>query len=219
MPHLNHKGCNLFIQYKLASLLQTERAEEYKYWETAYYRFQIPHESYDRITGDHYFDFHQFNSLKKLANEDYPVFYVANSVILEKELLDCARAQNLRESCSWFSVADISDNHRYLSFVDGDGHGLLHSEPVKIAKKPFVSIVESIDNGSQEKTNVSTDIKYLRTVIEDFENRTEVSSEFRLNYAFDQISNRIPDEIRSQIKVRIIASRLYSYFGLQWLKF
>ncbi|WP_154644572.1 hypothetical protein [Leptospira interrogans] len=215
----NHKGCNLFIQYKLASLLETESAGEFSFWEMAYYRFQIPHESKDPITGAFILDYHQFASLKSLADINYPVYYVTNSVVFEKDLLQLARSLKLGDSCSWFSVADISANHRYVSFSNRSDHGLLHSEPEKIAKKSFESIVESINSEGQEKTDFSSDFKYLRTIIDEFEKRTEVSTEFRLDNSLEKINNRIPDEFRPQFKARLIASRLNYYFGLQWFKF
>lgn len=214
----NHRGCNLFIQYKLADLLESERAGQFQFWETEYLRFQIPHESKNPNSGQYELDFHQFTALRALANQSYPVFYVSNSVVYEQQLLTLARARTLSDSCAWFDVTGIADEHRYLTYTPASNHGFLHSDPISVPKTSFAKFKQSIAE-NQEKTSWEQDIKHIQPQIVEFERLTEVPAEFRIEAAIDQYREQGAEQVLSYLTVRLLASRLHSYFGVHWHKF
>jgi hypothetical protein len=83
LPHLpqpDHQGSNFFIQYKLSGELTSPGAKEWQHWNSAYFRFKIPHSTKDS-TGSFVDDYHQWDRLKELANQNYPTFYATNSTL------------------------------------------------------------------------------------------------------------------------------------------
>ena len=107
----DHKGCNFFIQYKLSELIEGHRGKEWSYWNMPYLRFQIPYSTKDNnnLSFD---DYHQFDCLKDLANQDYYVFYATNHVVKDNELFNIAATQHLLDEIPFLDVSKISGRHK-----------------------------------------------------------------------------------------------------------
>jgi hypothetical protein len=118
------EGCNLFIQYKISEKLTTSRAAEWSEWGTEYFRFKIPHGKSD---------YHQWELLKKIADKNYPVFYVTNSVLDRYKLFEMRRNGCLLEHSPTLDIRLIN-KHKHVTFTDCSSDFKLHSF-VEISRK------------------------------------------------------------------------------------
>lgn len=125
-PVPNHKGCNVFLQYKLASLIEGPRGTQYADWGEPYLRFQIPHKT---KTGSHYVtDYHQYDALRDLAQAKCEVYYATNQVLTRDELFTLAESQSLLDNTPLLDVRDVPEPHFYATFTVSSPHFLLHSD-------------------------------------------------------------------------------------------
>ena len=135
-PSYNYKGygVNFFIQYKLSEKLQTPKAKEWCEWKKPYFRFKLPHSPKNKGATNNKDDYHQYDILKKLANDGYSVFYVTNSVISLHELFAMRKTNTLLQNTPCLNVANITNYHKYVTFSDSSNYFKLHSE-VEILKQ------------------------------------------------------------------------------------
>jgi hypothetical protein len=213
----NHRGCNFFLQFKLANLIEGPRGGQYSCWHDAYLRFQLPHNSKDENTQQHFLDFHQYHRLRNIATQNYPVYYVANSVLYERELIALAQRRELLSETPFFDISAIDSEHRYLTYTRESQHGFLHSEPKQIKKIKWAEIIESYTEA--RATALESDIKVLIEPIRNFEREMEISEQRRIDYIFQRIEEVVPAVARAEAKAGILAGRLRTYFNLDWHKF
>lgn len=144
-PHPDHKGCNMFLQYKLADRLTTPNAKEWNDWGCEYYRFTIPHNTQD-ASGQYFKDFHQWDRLKALANQSYPTYYATNSFLLCSVLHNLETAGILLDHIPFLDVRITPDGHHHVTFTETSFHFYLHSKKEKQKKLSFAMLVEQIQN-------------------------------------------------------------------------
>lgn len=136
LPHPSleeHEGCNFFIQYKLSYELTTGGAGQWEYWKEPYLRFKIPHKT-KGPNGKHQDDFHQWERLKELANQNYPTYYATNSTLNKDNLKEISKNGSLLSKTPFLDVRDITQLHKYVTFKQKSDFFLLHSEIEKTSK-------------------------------------------------------------------------------------
>ena len=131
-PAPDQKGCNFFIQYKLAGLLEGPRGGQYQYWSEPYFRFRIPHSKRDE--GWYYKDYHQYHRLKALSQRGYLALYISNSVINVQHLFEISE-HGLAAITVAVNLSDFYDTHEFVTYTAASSHVMLHSEPVKAPKQ------------------------------------------------------------------------------------
>lgn len=141
-------GCNFFVQYKLSVELNTPGAKEWKYWETDYLRFKIPHAHHSRSKGGGADDYHQWDRLKALADQGYPTFYATNSVLRTSELERHYAAGTLLDAVPLLDVRQVAQRHKFVTFVRGSSSFQLHSE---VEDVPLHQFSESLSRLSEER--------------------------------------------------------------------
>ncbi len=127
VPAPDQKGCNFFIQYKLAYVVEGPRGKQYIYWKKSYYRFEIPH--IRRGRNGYYEDYSQYYKLRALRSRGYPVVYISNAVIEVRRLVAEAN-RNIDRVIAVIDVEDIKGPHRFVTYTEQSPYVLLHSEPV-----------------------------------------------------------------------------------------
>jgi hypothetical protein len=126
--NLEQEGCNLFLQYKLSSLLSTRRAREWAHWGRPYHRFRIPYAMKDesgRIVGD----YHQWDRLKELADNGHGVFYATNTTISRADLVSSySDSEGPLKYVAFLDVARVTTRHESVTFEPSSSQCKLHSE-------------------------------------------------------------------------------------------
>ncbi len=152
-PAPDQKGCNLFIQYKLAYHVQSGNGAQYNSWRKPYYRFQIPH---------NHSDYHQYNLLRNLCQRGYPVLYIANSVSTIDALANAR--YSLDSFTAAVSLANIPNYHKYVTYTQHSSHVKLHSE-TSDAERYFLTTSLKNDIMLNEKwTTLEQDINGLSLI-------------------------------------------------------
>lgn len=113
----NHKGNNFFIQYKISEKITSNRGKEWNEWGREYFRFEIPHKGND---------YHQWDLLKKIADEGFPVLYVTNSVLKVIELFEMRKNNTLLDQTPALDIRNIN-RHRHVTFTENCNNFKLHS--------------------------------------------------------------------------------------------
>ena len=131
-PAPDQKGCNFFIQYKLAKLLEGPQSGQFQYWSEPYFGFQIPHGKRDE--GWYYNDYHQYHRLKALSQRGYLALYISNSVTNVQHLFEIS-VNGLDAITAAVNLSDINGTHKFITYTAASSHVMLHSEPVKAPKQ------------------------------------------------------------------------------------
>ncbi|MEC5344657.1 hypothetical protein ABRZ24_18860 [Brenneria populi] len=126
-PHEKHEGCNFFIQYKLSELLTTTSAREWGCWGGKYFRFCIPHFTIGE-KEKYIDDYHQWDCLKKLADDGYPTYYATNSTLNKNELIKSYNSGKLIHETPFLDVRKIHMKHKHVTFTKDSSYFKLHSE-------------------------------------------------------------------------------------------
>ncbi|TRZ87065.1 MAG: hypothetical protein D4R88_09910 [Methanosarcinales archaeon] len=215
-PNPNHKGCNFFIQYKLSRLIEGHRGKEWGYWNSPYFRFQIPYSTKD-INNRSFDDYHQFECLKDLANQGYNVFYATNHVVYNDELFDIAANQQLLDEIPFLDVSKISGRHKKVTFDQHYSHFVLHSEPIEIQINRWSSILNTIKESN--KTTIFNDLEFLKNLLLEFENNVMKINEGGFSSEIRRIENIEDNNIKIVIKALIISKYLMRYLDIYWLNY
>lgn len=133
LPIPSQKYCNLFLQYKLAEMIDDPRGGQWDHWNGPYLRFHIPHWKSPGHPGRKYPDFHQYHALRKIAEKGYPVFYVTNHTINLSELLKWANNRSIIDKCPALHVGYIDEEHLLATFIESSSHYFLHSQPKEVS--------------------------------------------------------------------------------------
>jgi len=152
LPKRDHEGSNFFLQYKLSGKLISRGAKEWQHWNSQYYRFKIPHSTQDPLSGKYIDDYHQWDRLKTLADQRYPVFYATNSVLCKDKLYEYANAGTLLNNTPSLDIRGIATAHKYVTFTVDSPFFLLHSEKEESTKVGLDSVIEKLSGGPQAST-------------------------------------------------------------------
>jgi hypothetical protein len=157
LPIPSQKYCNLFLQYKLAEMIDDTRGGQWHHWNGPYLRFHIPHWKSPGHPGRKYPDFHQYYALRNLVNKGYPVFYVTNHTIDLLELLKWANLAIIIDKCPALHVGYINQEHFLATFIESSSRYFLHSQPKEVSstnlgvqkeiflESPVTSLEEDLD--------------------------------------------------------------------------
>lgn len=213
LPNANDEGCNFFLQYKLSFVLTSPGAIEWPQWGVEYFRFKIPH-STRNASGSYEEDYHQWDSLKALANKNYPTFYATNSTLSKAELQSALQAGNLLDSVPLLDVRTVTAKHKHVTFTPSSKSFALHSEKEETKKLSFASTLILLAEGEQLSIEASTK-KLLSTLKEMGENDEEWNRDLaRIGSASDQA---LPRRIQAWAKHAFLASFVRKHVGVELL--
>lgn len=156
LPHPDHEGCNFFIQYKLSGELTSAGAKEWKYWHSEYLRFKIPHSTKDS-SGKFVDDYHQWDRLKDLANQDYPTFYATNFTLSKDDLRNASQAGTILNDIPLLDVRGVGAFHKHVTFTSSSTFFLLHSENEESSKISFATAVEKLSKKKTTSLNAASE--------------------------------------------------------------
>lgn len=165
LPHPDHEGSNFFIQYKLSGELTSAGAKEWLDWNTAYFRFKIPHNTKDPA-GSFIDDYHQWDRLKDLANQNYPTFYATNSTLSKDDLRNASKAGTLLDDIPMLDVRGVASLHKHVTFTPTSTSFLLHSEKEESSKTSFAATIEKLSEERATSLNESSDrlLRFLKEI-------------------------------------------------------
>lgn len=207
-PLQNQKGCNLFIQYKRATLME-KKGGKYSFWNYPYFQYQIP---FQRKPSGYALDYHQFDALVNLANLGFVCYYISNQTTDIDELVTRAMNRQIINNSCIIDVGDIKAQHKYVTYTRTSTFCLLHSEPSETKK------IKSFDNILlQIKASIRS------TINEDYEKLDMLLSDRpiwrkRVDELHSLVSNSKEDYDMPMIKLSVLQRALYDVFGYVWLK-
>jgi hypothetical protein len=153
-PSASDEGCNFFLQYKLSSELTSPGAKEWPHWGEEYLRFKIPHSTRDS-SGQFIDDYHQWESLKALADKGYPTFYATNSTLHKVQLQNSLTAGTLLDYVPLLDVRGIAALHKHVTFAAAAGIFALHSEKEEARKLSFTEALGQLAQSRQSSLAAS----------------------------------------------------------------
>lgn len=142
LPIPSQKYCNLFLQYKLAEMIDDPRGGQWHYWNRPYLRFHIPHWKSPGHPGRKYPDFHQYYALRNLVNKGYAAFYVTNHTIDLGELLEWANHKIIVDKCPALHVGYINEEHILATFIEASRHYFLQSESEEVPSTTWDMVID-----------------------------------------------------------------------------
>jgi hypothetical protein len=154
-PLADHEGCNFFLQYKLSFELTSAGAREWPHWNAEYYRFKIPH-STKNAAGKFHDDYHQWDRLKELANQNYPTYYATNSTLSKDVLRSSSKVGTLLDNIALLDIRKVANQHKHVTFTPSSKFFRLHSEVEESEKTSFSSVVitlAELDNRTMEQSS------------------------------------------------------------------
>lgn len=216
-PNPKHRHCNFFIQYKISELIEGHNSKEWNNWRSPYLRFQIPYSIKDKINNHMFDDYHQFEGLKKLANQGYYAFYATNHVVYNDELLNIATNQQLLDEIPFLDVSKITGRHKKVTFDQNCTHFFLHSELVEIEIGRWSNIFNKIKESN--KTSFFEDIKILKNYLIEFENNVMNTDEGGFSSEISRIEDIEDNNIKIVIEALIISNYLMRYLNIYWFNY
>lgn len=157
-PNLQHHGCNFFLQYKISLVVEGHNGGQYADWYQSYYRFQIPHTT--KHGTQYVSDFHQLYALQALAGQQYEVYYATNQVTSRHDLFTLAENRALLDNTPFLSVADVTHDHRYVTFTPTSQHFFLHSETEECRKHPFEMVQSGLRQAERRPLGKDNDVTF-----------------------------------------------------------
>jgi hypothetical protein len=197
-PAENQKGCNFFVQYKLAHLVEGPRGGQYRFWGESYFRFKIPHERRDQ--NGYYDDYHQYHLLKGLTQRGYPTLYTANAVVDAQHLFQSAQ-QNIDAITASISVAEFDSCCKFVTYTQDSDYVMLHSEPTQVGRYRHDSLLPTLRDS--QPTTFNEDISKLLGIFSD-----------HIPEAFRIISTDLP-VVENWVR---LAEAIYYYTGITTYK-
>lgn len=169
-PADDHEGCNFFLQYKLSGEFTSAGAKQWPFWCSEYFRFKIPHSTRD-VHGAFVEDYHQWDRLKELADQNYPTFYATNSTLSKEELRNESDSGTLLNTIPLLDVRLVVDYHKLVTFTPDSTYFLLHSEQEEVKKIIFSDAIEQIVDSPAESIEKAN--KKLLGVLEGIRDKSE----------------------------------------------
>jgi hypothetical protein len=214
-PLVDHEGCNFFVQYKLSSELTSAGAKEWEHWGTQYFRFKIPHSTRD-VSGQFVDDYHQWNHLKALANQNYPTFYATNSTLSKDLLRQASQAGTLLADIPLLDVRSVEALHKHVTFIQDSTFFLLHSEKEKASRGSFVTVMEKLAEQSTASLKVSAEL-LLRILKKIGRNDEMWNSDLSKITQAHRI--RVPNRLLPLVTHLLISSFVRKHLGAEMLWF
>lgn len=214
-PHFNHKGCNFFIQFKISELIEGRKGREYKQWQCPYMRFHLYYLTKDPEQDRYVYDFSQFNILKNLSAENYPVYYSTNHILSHTELLGLANTITLLNVIPFLDITNIGSNHRSVTFTQNSPHFILYSEPEEIKITKWDQLLNTVKAG--KSTDLTDDTKILSEFILRYEYDKKIDDTYGILAEMEK-AKTLPAEILILAKAHVISKYLKRYFDLYWFK-
>lgn len=212
-PHPNHEGSNFFIQYKLSGELTSSGAKEWQHWSSEYFRFKIPHSTKDSA-GNFVDDYHQWDRLKDLANNNYPTFYATNSTLSKDNLRNASKAGTLLNDIPLLDVRGVRALHKHVTFTPTSTIFLLHSEKEESYKTSFAAAIKKL---SEEKTTpLNKASENLYRFLKEIGGNDEVWNDdlMRMRQVDD---NQAPRSIQAWVMQILLASFVRKHLGAEML--
>ncbi len=210
LRHNTNHGCNLFIQYKRAKQITSDKGAEWRAWQEAYYKFKFFYSKKDSATNLQYEDFTQYDQMRALASEGYLSLYISNST-LERAVLLRGDPTNPLKYCVAINVADITsaEKHRCATYTTESSAVILHSKPETI--KPFD--IGSFLAGAKEQfqTNLDEDIKKISKILRTYEEVNRISDE-------QSYTRRYNEDLPIAVRYVLSAIFLKRYLDISWLR-
>jgi hypothetical protein len=211
----DHRGCNFFLQYKLATFLEGRRAGEWSFWREPYFRFRIPHNSKNPSTGDYFEDYHQLDALRGIAAKGYPVFFVANRTPYEARLFEIAKAQQLLDTQLCVGIEATLRNHRHVTFTETAPHCYMHSSPEERRLSDWGDILErSLESGTSELSRTVTELEIM---VRNAEERRGTPDRLRLDAMYERVG-REDRRISWTARATLVAMRLRQELNVWWFR-
>lgn len=212
-PHPDHEGSNFFIQYKLSGELTSCGAKEWQHWNSAYFRFKIPHSTKDS-TGSFVDDYHQWDRLKELSNQNYPTFYATNSTLSKDDLRNASMAGTLLGDVPLLDVRGVNAVHKHVTFTPASTRFLLHSEKEESSKTSFTAAIDNLsEKGAAPLLKASENL--LRSLKGIGGNDEGWNSDLmKIRQAAD---NQAPRPIQAWLLQKRLASFVRKHIGAQML--
>jgi hypothetical protein len=211
----DHRGCNFFLQYKLASLLEGRRGGEWSFWRKPYFRFRIPHNSKDRNSGEYFEDYHQLEALRVIAAKGYPVYYVSNRTPYEETLFEIAKSQQLLDTQAIIKLRSTTLNHRYVTYTEFGKQCYMHSRPEEQPLSNWEDVLSaSLESGT---STLSQLVPELEDTIRSTEDRRDTPGQLRL----DAVYRRMEREDRSlswTARATLVSVRLRQELNIWWFR-
>lgn len=212
-PVNDHKGCNFFIQYKLSGQLTSSGAKQWEFWNSEHFRFKIPHSTRD-ANGTFIDDYHQWERLKELADQNYPTFYATNATLSKNEIITESNAGSLLNSIPMLDVRSVANVHKLVTFTPDSPHFLMHSEKEEVKKHLFKNVEELFSEQPFERPSESN-AKLLNILSRMSEKDESWHSDLS---KINQITDApIPSRLRPWIKRSMIASFVRKHIGANML--
>lgn len=209
-------GCNLFLQYKLASLIGSQGGN-FGFWNAPYHQFEIPVARVDANARFAGFDFHQFDQLKKLSDRGFSVNYVTNSTLLRVRLFEMVDDGSLLDNTPTFSISDIKTHHRFVTFHPPDRVARYHSEPSLGELVPFSELLQH--SRQLKPTSLRDDLRHVTEFILEVEKEIELHTERTFRNAIELV-HRLPDQNWAQsVQSMLAGTFLERYLDLYWYRF
>lgn len=209
----DHEGCNFFIQYKLSGQLTSSGAKQWEFWNSEYFRFKIPHSTRD-ANGTFIDDYHQWDRLKELADQNYPTFYATNATLSKNEIITESNAGSLLNSIPMLDVRSVANVHKLVTFTPDSSDFLMHSEKEEVKKHLFKNVEELFSEQPFERPSESN-AKLLNILSRMSEKDESWHSDLS---KINQITDApIPSRLRPWIKRSMIASFVRKHIGANML--
>lgn len=213
VPHLDHEGCNFFIQYKLSGELTSAGAKEWQHWNSEYFRFKIPHSTKD-TAGKFVDDYHQWDRLKDLANQNYPTFYATNATLSKDDLRNASKAGTLLNDIPLLDVRGVAGLHKHVTFTSSSTFFLLHSEIEKSSRVSFATAIEKLSGSKTASLNASSEA-LLRSLKEIGGNDEGWNNDLlKISQASD---NQAPRHFQAWITQALLSSFVRKHLGTEML--
>lgn len=214
-PNPDQQGCNFFIQYKLSGLLTSSGAKEWPYWGEEYFRFKIPHVKKNSL-GKYIDDYHQWDSLRGLADQGYPTFYATNSTLSKEELIEAYNSQMLVHEIPLLDVRSINNLHKHVTFTSNSREFKLHSEIEAIEKTNFGVMVEELS--SRESKSILETTNSLELYLREKFRQNE-SFQHHYSYLQGAIEHDTPSSFLVWRKYLALTSLVKIYIGadMMWI--
>ena len=102
-------------------------------------------------------DYHQWDRLKELANQNYPTFYATNATLSKNDLRSASNAGTLLNDIPLLDVRGVNGRHKHVTFTPSSNVFLLHSEIEKTPRIGFASVIDTLSKGETVSLNASSE--------------------------------------------------------------
>jgi hypothetical protein len=207
-PSSDTEGCNLFIQYKLAIVIE-QRGRNFAYWGEPYFQYKM---AYSKRNNGYTYDYKQIQALFSLTQRGYPCFYIANETTELEDVIAWAESDRLISNCCIIDVRDMQGQHRFVTYTRGSDKCLLSSDTFEVQRvRTFDALISEAKMA--KVTSLREDKESLKMILSDFkqwEKRVRVLMKYAAEPDFDDAT--------SLIQLSILQKAIWDVFGSVWLK-